>query len=184
MKGNPKERRPLALKKPMHLVLKSRHAFGKNSMLAKAHVKQIDQLVRRQARACGVKIYHFVNVGNHLHLVILLHNRELYCVFIRAISGLIAKQILGSTRAPATNRTSTANNQGSSKGQFWLARPFSRIVTWGKDFRGLGHYMQKNQAQANQSGARLSEESAPAVLGFGLTLNDEMNLQLSLLSTA
>lgn len=153
LKGNPKVKRPLGLKKPMHLVLKSKNAFGDNSMLAKLHVKKIASIVRKQAKLNGVKIYHFVNVGNHLHLVVQLQNRELYRVFIRAITGLIARQVLGKQRGAkvsAVTRKSRTNEKDikAEKVQFWLARPFSRIVTWGRDFKTLGQYMQKNQAQA------------------------------------
>ena len=170
LKGNPKSKRPLSLKSPLHLVLKSQKAFGPSSMLAKAHVKEIDQLVRRQATACGVKIYHFVNVGNHLHLVIRLQDRRLYRVFIRAVSGLIARQVLGNQRGAKSQNLSKDmglnEEKKSKKIQFWLARPFTRLVTWGPDYKGLSLYMKKNQDQADRSGARFSEKSAPAVVGF------------------
>ena len=184
LKGNPKEKRPLSTKSHLHLVLKSQKAFGPNSMLAKAHIKKIDHVVRRQAVACGVKIYHFVNVGNHLHLVIRLQDRKLYRVFIRAVSGLIARQVLGKERGPKPEAGDPSQDAKlmiksgvkSKKFQFWVARPFTRLVTWGPDYKGLSQYMRKNQAQADRSGARLSEKSAPAVVGF--------DLQVSFMSTA
>lgn len=186
LKGNPKEKRPLTLKTPLHLVLKSQKAFGPSSMLTKAHAKKIDQLVRKQAAACGVKIYHFVNVGNHLHLVVRLQDRRLYRVFIRAVSGLIARQVLGTERGPKSEAqelsadievTSELTSEvKTQKTQFWVARPFTRLVTWGPDYKGLTLYMKKNQAQADRSGARLREKSSPAVVGF--------DLQFSFLDTA
>lgn len=195
LKGHPKKQRPLALKTPMHLVLKSKNAFGANSMLAKRHVRQIDHLVRKQATVCGVKIYHFVNVGNHLHLVIQLYNRKLYCVFIRAISGLIARQVLGKQRGakssnPAVLKVNDTTNPDSESlqsapVQFWLARPFSRVITWGADFRGIGQYMKKNQAQADKSGARMTEQSAPEVVCFDpMFSSQEFASQLSFMNTA
>ncbi len=186
LKGNPKEKRPLTLKTPLHLVLKSQKAFGPSSMLAKAHAKKIDQLVRKQASACGIKIYHFVNVGNHLHLVVRLQDRRLYRVFIRAVSGLIARQVLGTERGPQAEAqqpsldveviTEENLEAKTKKNQFWVARPFTRLVTWGPDYKALTQYMKKNQAQADRSGARLSERSSPAVVGF--------DLQFSLMDTA
>ena len=182
LKGNPKEKRPLTLKTPLHLVLKSQKAFGPSSMLAKAHAKKIDQLVRKQAAACGIKIYHFVNVGNHLHLVVRLQDRRLYRVFIRAVSGLIARQVLGTERGPQVEAQETSadieviSETKTKKTQFWVARPFTRLVTWGPDYKGLALYMKKNQAQADRSGARLSEKSSPAVVGF--------DLQFSFMDTA
>jgi REP element-mobilizing transposase RayT len=182
LKGNPKEKRPLTLKTPLHLVLKSQKAFGPSSMLAKAHAKKIDQLVRKQASACGVKIYHFVNVGNHLHLVVRLQDRRLYRVFIRAVSGLIARQVLGTERGPQAEAPELSadlevvSETKTKKTQFWVARPFTRLVTWGPDYKGLSRYMKKNQAQADLSGARFSEKSSPAVVGF--------DLQFSFMNTA
>jgi hypothetical protein len=181
LKGNPKEKRPLTLKTPLHLVLKSQKAFGPSSMLAKANAKKIDYVVRKQAAACGVKIYHFVNVGNHLHLVVRLQDRRLYRVFIRAVSGLIARQVLGTERGPKSEAKEPSSNievitEDNSeakiqKTQFWVARPFTRLMTWGPDYKGLSRYMKKNQAQADRSGARLSEKSAPAVVGFDIQIS-------------
>ncbi len=180
LKGNPKEKRPLSLKNPLHLVLKSKNTFGANSMLAKAHASRIDRLVRKQAGCCGVKIYHFVNVGNHLHLVIRLQDRRLYHVFIRAISGLIARQVLGKERGSQREAQDSSLDMKpvmkTKKFQFWVARPFTRFVTWGADYKNLSLYMKKNQAQAGRSGARFSEKSTAPVVGF--------DLQVSLMSTA
>lgn len=201
-KGNPKGKRPLPVKGTLHLVLKSKRAFGARSMLAKTHVNQIDRIVHKQAAACGVKIYHFVNVGNHLHLVVKIHNRDLYRVFIRAVSGLIARQVLkrerGPQKLPASGSSSgyksfvgkslsgkssvseTSDYKTSDgktlKNVFWVARPFTRLVAWGRDYRNISSYMQKNRVQASRIGPRVSETLGSVVPGF--------DTQNSLLSTA
>lgn len=167
LKGNPKEKRPLPVKGTLHLVLKSKRAFGARSMLAKSHVNQIDRIVRKQAKACGVKIYHFVNVGNHLHLVVRIESRVLYRMFIRSISGLIARQVLKKERGPQNlleNKNSWAKE--TQKFAFWVARPFSRLVAWGRDYNNLASYMQKNRNQANSFGTNRSKRPGDSVPGF------------------
>ncbi len=59
-----------------------------------------DYINRKQAKACGVKLYHLVNVGNHLHMVVKIEDRKLYRNFIRSVSGLIARQFLQKQRGP------------------------------------------------------------------------------------
>lgn len=177
LKGNPKEKRPLPVKGTLHLVLKSKRAFGAHSMLAKAHIHQIDRIVRKQAAACGVKIYHFVNVGNHLHLVLRIQNRVLYRVFIRSVSGLIARQILKKERgAKKTQENNKTLDQETQTFSFWMARPFSRLVTWGRDYNSLVSYMKKNRNQAKRFGVHIGDELGDSVPGF--------DIQGSVLSTA
>ncbi len=145
LKSNPKTKRTLSTKSAIHLVLKSEIATGPNSMLQKYNAKKIDSLIRHQAKLCGIKIYHLVNVGNHLHIVIQITKRHLYAKFIRAITGLIARHVLNKQRGPENSAVSS-----KKKIQFWIARPFTRIITWGRDFNYVRNYMKKNIDQANR----------------------------------
>ncbi len=141
---NPKTKRVLSTKSAIHLVLKSEFATGPNSMLQKQNAKKIDGLIRHQAKLCGVKIYHLVNVGNHLHIVILITKHHLYPKFIRAITGLIARHVMKRQRGPE-NLTKLKKEI-----QFWVARPFTRIIAWGRDYTYVRKYMKKNIDQANR----------------------------------
>ena len=58
--------------------------------------------------------------------------RDSFKGFIRSISGIIARMVLGAQRGKA-----------KLKG-FWDARPFTRIVSWGKEFRKVKNYILKN----------------------------------------
>ncbi|MBL7671191.1 MAG: transposase [Bdellovibrionaceae bacterium] len=149
LKGNPKTRRPISTKEPIHLVLKSKFAFGPRSMLQRYNVNKIEEIVRKQAKKCGLRIYHFVNVGNHLHLVIKLHDRKGYAKFIRALSGLIARHVLKKERGPTRNELSD-ENRASRKMSFWVARPFTRLIAWGRDYNHVARYMEKNRDQSRQ----------------------------------
>ena len=156
LKGNAKIARPLSTKHAIHLVLKSKLATGDRSFLSGKNVDRINAVVRRTAKEKGIKIYHFVNVGNHLHLVLKLDRstalagRRAFHSFIRSVTGLIARKVLGAERNHA-------------KGiKFWQARPFTRLVTWGRDYNFVGRYMAKNAEQAKARRAMTD-------WGFGVT---------------
>ena len=68
--GKRKARRPIALRRPMHLVLRATRAKGKWSLLSKEHVRFIDRLLSEVTRAHGVVVYEKANAGNHLHLLL------------------------------------------------------------------------------------------------------------------
>lgn len=136
LKGHAKVRRPLATKNAIHLVLKSQLACGARSLLNPRNAAAVERIVRKHAGQSGVRVYHYVNVGNHLHLVIRLGRQTSYRRFIRSITGLIARQVLRAER-------------GRARGlKFWQARPFTRIVSWGRDYVRLRGYMEKNRTEA------------------------------------
>lgn len=132
--SNPKEKRPISTKKAMHLVLRSSMAKGPLSLLR--NNKKVSNILYKQAKACGVKIYRFANAGNHLHLIILPSTRVTFMKFIRSVSGLIARFILKAERGAAKSM------------QFWDKRPFTRILEWGKDFKVSSEYLLQNTLEA------------------------------------
>jgi REP element-mobilizing transposase RayT len=140
LKGNAKVARPLSTKEPVHLVLKSAQAIGAKSMLHTYNVNRIDKIIRTHAKLCRIRIYHLVNVGNHLHLVIKLDDRKEFSKFIKTITGLIARHVLKAQRGPAVELSTAARK----KTQFWVARPFTRLIAWGRDYGHIKRYMKKN----------------------------------------
>ncbi|MCC7404327.1 MAG: hypothetical protein IT288_08010 [Bdellovibrionales bacterium] len=157
LKGNPKGARPLSTKEAVHLVLKSKAAVGSRSMLRPKNARVIERTIRKNARTFGISIYHYVNVGNHLHLVIRLTHLRLYQPFIRATTGTIARHVTQRQRgrgirgAGVNPANLTPHGRGNSVGEkqnFWVARPFTRLVAWGRDYSRIKRYMSKNQNQA------------------------------------
>lgn len=136
IRGNPRERRPLSTKRPLHLVLRSSLARGERSFLNGRRRLAIQNLIQRAARAKGVKVYRLANSGNHLHLIVLPPSRAAFHAFIRAISGLIARLVLGAEKGRA---------QGI---RFWDARPFTRILEWGRDYKRACSYLLQNTLEA------------------------------------
>lgn len=132
--SNPKKKRPLSIKRSSHLVMRSLHAKGSRSFLR--FDTKIQDILSRQGRRFGVKVYRFANGGNHLHLVVLPSSRRGFNSFIRTISGLIARLVLGAEK-------------GSAKGlKFWEKRPFTRIVEWGRDYKNVCAYLLQNTLEA------------------------------------
>jgi REP element-mobilizing transposase RayT len=134
--GNPREQRPIAQKRPLHLVMRSSHARGAQSFLIPKRARQIEKLVRELGKEKQVKLYRLANAGNHLHLVVLPKSRKAFSAYIKALTGLIARISLGVER-------------GKSKGlKFWDARPYTRIIEWGRDYNGVLNYLLQNTLEA------------------------------------
>lgn len=129
--------RPLAVRKTIHLVLRSSKAKGEMSFRRKANAVRIQQIVKKHSLKNGVKILMMANVGNHLHLHIKLGNRFRYAPFIRAITGAIAL---------AVTRVSEVSKNQNQK-QFWDYRPFTRIVEGLRDFFSIRDYIRINELE-------------------------------------
>jgi len=86
LKGNPKTNRPLDSKNPIHLVLRA-NAGGLR--LPKTYAK-VHKIIETSAKKHGVKIYSYVNVGNHIHFALKLHHIHRWPGFIRELTGKIA----------------------------------------------------------------------------------------------
>jgi len=136
LKGNAREERPISAKRPMHLVMRSTLARGERSFLNKSKARQIESLVHKLAKEKGVKVYRFANSGNHLHFLLLPSSREAFHSYIRAISGLIARISLGVERGKALGL------------KFWDARPYTKIIEWGREFRSVCNYVLQNTLEA------------------------------------
>lgn len=152
LKSHPKTSRPLSKKHPMHVVLKSHMARGKHSMLLRA--RSIEKHVHKQATQHGVKILGFVNVGNHLHLLIKLSNRQSLARFLRALCGVIAKEMhsiieIGEKKGVEKKSGIDEFEKPSlPKGKsYWQGRPFSRVIQGLKDLIGTQKYLFLNELE-------------------------------------
>lgn len=140
-RSHAKTARPLNSKAALHVVLSSGYAKGKRSLLR--NEKMIQGLARALGKKHGVKIFRIVCKNQDLHLLLRFHKRRSYMSFIRALSGLIPRKLLGAERGTA-RRYDTAFTKGEfdaldgiviKKGErFWKQRPFTRILPWGPQF--------------------------------------------------
>jgi REP element-mobilizing transposase RayT len=152
LKGRRKSRRPFNSEEAIHLVLRSQFAQRANSFRTRKNLPMIDLVLTSTARKCGVKIYRRAIQSNHIHLIITVRDRQSYRRFISIITGKIASLVM--------NYRSFKNfikeaGEGSKdikkiqKGQaFWQFRPFTRILTWGKDFQNCCGYLLQNSLEA------------------------------------
>ena len=122
LEADPKRsQRILSTKLPTHLVLKSKPTFKlfKNKSI-------IEEILKKQAKKFGVKIYGLSVQKDHIHLNIRIFSRITYKAFIRAVTGLIARKL------------------GCG---IWKFRPFTRIVKWGRPFEILKKYILQNELE-------------------------------------
>lgn len=139
LKGNPKEARPLSTKKAIHLVLRSSVAKGKLSFLTANNMARIEKTIHSVAKKLGVKVYRYANSGNHLHLIILPSSRPAFNAYIRSVTGIIARIVTGRERGQGEN---------AAVDSFWDARPFTRIIEWGREFKSVSQYLNLNILEA------------------------------------
>ncbi|MBI2605879.1 MAG: transposase [Deltaproteobacteria bacterium] len=129
--GKRKIARPIDTKRAMHLVMRATRARGPWSMLREEHKPKIERLVHLASSRHGVRVYRFSNVGNHLHLLVRARTRVGFQNFLRVITA-------------QTAALATGARKGNPKGRFWDALAYSRVVSWGREFKKLQAYLSKN----------------------------------------
>jgi len=117
-KGRRKSARPLDTKRPLHLVLKSTSPF-----LLLRRRGEIEKEIHRMSQRFGLKVYRIAVQADHVHLSIRIPSRILYCRWIRGLTSSLVR------RTP---------------GLKFALRPYSRIVSWGREFHTLCSYIFAN----------------------------------------
>jgi len=129
---NPKTKRPLHSKVPIHMVLRARKGGLRNPKV----FNLVNNAIARANKKYGHRMYDYSNNGNHLHASLKLSHVRNWPAYIREVTSEIV-QIL--RRAGLL----------TAKEKFWLYRPFTRIVRgWKKAFQALREYIQINQLEA------------------------------------
>jgi REP element-mobilizing transposase RayT len=136
-----KRARPIAIKKSMHLTLRSSLAKGDKSFrYNKSRIQRIHRVVRKQALKFGIEIYRYANVGNHIHLLVKASYRKGFLSFLKAISGIIARIAMGAERGKAKL---IKFGRG-----FWDQRPWTRVLLTWTDFINVKKYVEQNFCEA------------------------------------
>ena len=119
----------------MHVVLKSDLATGAHSFLRIE--RQIVSLIQKLGLNLNVQVCDVVVMGNHIHLSLRVKSRRAFQNYLRALSGLIARKVLGAEK-----------NCRAKLRNFFRGRPFSRIVASGrKAFTDLRNYFELNRLE-------------------------------------
>lgn len=126
--GKRKSLRPLSTKHPIHLVLKScqRGVFAPGN-------QSLEKLIRKIAFKYQIKVYDLALNWTHIHFLIRISSRKNYNGFVRELSSLLANKI----RLAKPNLTA-----------IFTLRPFTRILTWGKQFKSVFDYHLLNKLEA------------------------------------
>lgn len=126
--GKRKTKRPLTTKSPIHLILKAceKNLFNPTNL-------SLDNLIRIQAEKFNIKLYDLALNWSHIHMLIQLKNKKDYNKFIRSLTSIIAEKI----RKVKPELT-----------DIFILRPFTRIVSWGRDFKNALNYQVLNQLEA------------------------------------
>lgn len=133
--GKRKTRRPISVKKPIHLVMRSDIARGAMSLRTVKNWQRTNEILVRYAKRFNVRIYeHSIN-SNHIHISLRVKHRLDFQKFLKTVAGLIARHMLGAEK-------------GSAKGKFWAMLAFTRVGEWGKAFYSLRGYVIQNILEA------------------------------------
>lgn len=118
--------------------MRSEIAKGNFSLLHDKNRKWLRQFLPATARRFAVRIYASSNNGNHLHFVVKTKEKQNLSKFLRVLSGVIARKVLDAQKGRA------------KKARFWTSRPYSRVITWGREFWSVLRYVERNLLEASR----------------------------------
>jgi REP element-mobilizing transposase RayT len=124
-----KSKRPLSTRKPIHLVFRANSSryFSPRDL----HLKRI---IHSAAERYKIKISSFAINWNHFHFLIKMESRESYNKFVRYLAAEIVRHL--------------SNKYKKSLEGLFVLRPFTRIVSWGKDFQNVCKYILANVGES------------------------------------
>jgi REP element-mobilizing transposase RayT len=147
-----RSKRPLNLKQSHHITMKSHHAIGPRSLFR--HKKMILHLIKKNSAQFHIKVYEYAIQGHHVHLLVKAQSREGLQNFFRVIAGHTAQQILKQYPLPcaggATQKRKKEEGCKKNQRRFWSYLLYSRIVSWGREFKRVMSYIQKNTLELLQ----------------------------------
>jgi hypothetical protein len=96
--GVRKAARPLDLKKPIRVTLKSKWAKGKLALNTATHRPVVDEIIRERAQQFGIVIRDIENTGDTVRITLKTKSREPFQHYLRTMSALIARRVTGARR--------------------------------------------------------------------------------------
>lgn len=145
-----RSRRAITIKQPVHLTLRSDLAQGTRSLIKNRDI--VERVAQCYSKRFRIRIYEKAICGNHLHLLVRAQTRRELQYFFRVFAGQVAQEIL--LRYPLTltekqKRGGTPNAHPKNRRTFWEVLIYSRIVSWGREFRIVKAYVIQNTLEAN-----------------------------------
>jgi hypothetical protein len=145
--GKRRSKRPLSTKHPIHLILKAdqKEVFNPSS-------QKLNSLIRKTAQLFHIQIYDLAVNWSHIHFLIRLKQREDYVKFIRALCSLLTEfsKLSDPKRPLGKSNTQTAQGTDSMSQirKLFTLRPFTRILSWGRDLKSVFNYLKINQMES------------------------------------
>ena len=136
LQGKRKTRRPLTTKNPIHFVFKASLATGAKSFRHPRNLRPLRLLIEADCRRFGVRLYRLAINFDHIHLILLIPKRQIYRRFISSLTSKISFKVGHGKKGDKAGR------------RFFVARPFSRILEWGRDYGHVCDYLEKNILEA------------------------------------
>jgi REP element-mobilizing transposase RayT len=133
--GRRKSKRPLSIKDPIHLVLRTN-----STVLFSPYLIKVATCLKFTAHQFNIQVNEVAFNFNHVHLVIKIKSRADYVKFIRALTcrfTFLARKRMACALVKL------------KKIKIFNLRPFTRIISGNRDRKNIFSYIQKNQ---NQSG--------------------------------
>ncbi len=134
--------RPIDSKNFLHIVLKSDAAIGDKRFTKKKG--EVLERIHRRSHDYGLKIRKVAVASNHIHILVQLRSRRQLIAWIRGLTGVLARLMLGAEKGKAK----LIENKNGKQDHFWNLRPFTRVVFWGRDCTGVENYIGRNILEA------------------------------------
>jgi|SRR6185312_1619615 len=143
--GRRRSKRPMEIKKPLHVTLRSPLAVGRRSLMKNHNL--VERIIKKASRRFHIRIYEKAICGNHIHLAVKGRTRFELQNFFRVVAGHVAQEIL---QLYPLQKHERGGAPGRLKGhpknrrKFWGLLLYSRIVSWGRDFETVKRYIIQN----------------------------------------
>lgn len=120
-----RSKRPVGKKSRFSISLFANEKYlQSNSLLLDLNKRRIHVLIRRQCRICKIKLYAIKILKSEIHIELQIKDRSEYQKFIRSLTGLLCRKLLGRERGPARRH----KNNTSTQVGFWRCRPLTFLL--------------------------------------------------------
>lgn len=150
--GSRRSKRPVDIKRPIHVVLRSDLARGNRSLRKNELV--VIRALEKYGQRFRVRVYERAVCGNHIHLFLKAKTKKDLQNFFRVFAGQVAQEILrryplqkGEAKAFSGLRGGTPMHRKNQR-TFWSLVVYSRLASWGREFKDVSKYVLQNAREA------------------------------------
>lgn len=133
---NNKFERPFSPRFAIHVTMRSEIAVGGLSLLEPRARQWLESYVPTLAQRLQIALYHWSINSNHLHFVLKAQERKSFQSFLRTVANRTARFVLDAEKGRGKQL------------RFWANRPYSRLLTWGRELKNVLRYVERNVKEA------------------------------------